>query len=184
MELDRQEVRQAGTAGVIKTRTRIRYENDQEVKREVEDEWLDQEPQNRLIAYGTKIVIRTVETEEGPLEYWRRISMLITPYSAATSGKAPDHPLYGITRLGIPVEYGMAAVDPKVIPLRTKLYVPGYGVALAADTGGLILGKHIDLAYDEGQPLPDLYGWEDVYILTPVPAPDRIRYVLPQWPQR
>lgn len=184
MEIDNQEVRQTGTMGVIKKRTRVRYENGQEVWRELEDDWLGQEPSNRLIAYGTNIVVRTLNTGDGPIEYWRKIPMLATAYSAATSGKESDHPRYGITRSGLPVGFGMAAVDPTVIPLMTRLYVPGYGPALAADTGGLILGKHIDLAFDEDQPIPDLYEWRDVYVLTPVPSPDKIRYVLPQWPQR
>ena len=184
MDLDRQEVRQQGVTGVIKTRTRIRSENGQEVVRVVEDEWLDQEPNDRLIAYGTKITVRTLDTENGPIEYWRKISMLATPYSAATSGKDPDHPRYGITRSGLSAGYGIVAVDPKVIPLMTDLYIPGYGQALAADTGGLIQGKHIDLGFDENQPLPDLYEWRDVYVLTPVPPADEIRYVLPNWPQQ
>lgn len=184
MPLDQQEVRQPGNTGVIKTRTRVRYENGQELGRQIEDEWLDQAPSDRLIAYGTQITVRTVETEAGPLEYWRKISMLATPYSAATSGKAPDHPRYGITRSGLQAGYGIVAVDPKVIPLMTELYVPGYGRALAGDTGGLVIGKHIDLGFDEDQPLPDLYEWRDVYVLTPVPPPDKIRYVLPNWPQR
>jgi 3D (Asp-Asp-Asp) domain-containing protein len=184
LPLDRQEVRQPGATGVIKTRTRVRYENGQELTRQIEDEWLDQQPSDRLIAYGTQITIRTLETETGPVEYWRKISMLATPYSAATSGKDPDHPRYGITRSGLQAGYGIVAVDPKVIPLMTDLYVPGYGRALAGDTGGLIIGKHIDLGFDEDQPLPDLYEWRDVYVLTPVPPADKIRYVLPNWPQR
>lgn len=183
MPLDQQELRQQGKNGVIKSRTRVRFENGQEVWRGLEDEWLDQEPVNRIIAYGTKITVQTLQTEDGPIEYWRKISMLATPYSAATSGKAPDHPRYGITRSGLPAGYGIVAVDPKVIPLMTNLYVPGYGRALAADTGGLILGKRIDLGYDEDQPMPDFYEWRDVYVLTPVPPPDKIRYVLPNWPQ-
>jgi uncharacterized protein YabE (DUF348 family) len=184
MELDQQEERQKGVTGVIKSRTRIRYENGQEVWRGLEDEWLDQEPSDRMIAYGTKIVVRTLDTPDGPIEYWRKTAMLLTPYTAATSGKNASDPLYGITRSGLRVAYGMAAVDPKVIPLGTSLYVPGYGKALAADTGGLIIGKHIDLAFEEHQVIPDLYGWGEVYILTPVPPADKVRYVLPQWPQR
>ncbi len=184
MEIDRQEIRQTGQTGVIKTRTRIRYENGLEVARNVEDEWLDQEPNDQIIAYGTQVIIRTLQTENGPIEYWRKVSMLTTPYSAATSGKDRSHPHYGITRSGLTVAFGMAAVDPKVIPLKTNLYVPGYGPALAADTGGLILGKHIDLAFNEDQEMTISYGWRDVYILTPVPSPDQIRYVLPEWPQR
>ncbi len=184
MDLDLQKVRQEGGNGLQKTRTRIRYENGQEIWREIEDEWLDAEPSTRIIAYGTKIKVQTLETENGPVEYWRKISMLITPYSAATSGKTPDHPRYGITRSGLIAGYGKVAVDPKVIPLMTELYIPGYGSGLAADTGGLVLGKHVDLGYDDGQPLPDLYEWRDVYVLTPIPSPDKIRYVLPNWPQR
>lgn len=184
MELDHQELRQQGENGVIKTRFRIRYENGRETARVQEDRWVDREPQHREIVYGTKIVVRTVETEAGPLEYWRKIPMLTTAYSAATSGKDLDHPRYGITRSGLPAGYGKVAVDPKVIPLMTELYIPGYGKALAADTGGLIRGKHIDLGFDEDQPLPSLYEWRDVYVLTPVPPPDQIRYVLPNWPQR
>lgn len=182
MELDEEVKRQEGVTGVIKSRTRVRYENEQEVWRGLEDKWLDQAPNKQIIAYGTNIVIRTLDTPAGPIEYWRKISMLTTPYNAASSGKSADHPQYGITRTGMRVGFGMAAVDPKVIPLMTEIYVPDYGIAVAADTGGLIVGKHIDLAYDDNQPLPDLYGWRDVYILTPVPPADSIRYVLPQWP--
>jgi uncharacterized protein YabE (DUF348 family) len=184
MELDQREERQPGITGVIKTRTRIRYEDGQEVERRLEDKWLDQAPSDRVVAYGANVMVRTLQTPDGPIEYWRKISMLLTPYTAASSGKSRDDPLYGITRTGVRVSYGMAAVDPKVISLGTQLYVPGYGRAVAADTGGLIVGKHIDLAFDEGQPIPDLYNWGDVYILTPVPPANRIRYVLPQWPQR
>jgi len=184
MPLDQQEVRQSGQNGVIKSRTRIRYENGQEVARELEDEWLDQTPANRLIAYGTQIEIRTLETENGPIEYWRKIPMLTTAYSAATSGKAPDHPRYGLTRIGLQAGYGIVAVDPKVIPLRTNVYVPGYGTALAGDTGGGVQGKHIDLGYNDDEPVPLMYEWRDVYVLTPVPPANKIRYVLPQWPQR
>jgi uncharacterized protein YabE (DUF348 family)/3D (Asp-Asp-Asp) domain-containing protein len=182
MEIDQQEKRQVGVTGIIKSRTRIRYENGQEVWRRLEDEWLDQKPSTQIIAYGTSVVVRTLETPAGPIEYWRKIPMLVTPYNAATSGKSADHPQYGMTRTGLRVGFGLAAVDPKVIPLMTKIYVPDYGIALAADTGGLIVGKHIDLAFDDNQPLPDLYGWRDVYVLTPIPPADKIRYVLPQWP--
>jgi 3D (Asp-Asp-Asp) domain-containing protein len=41
------------------------------------------------------------------------------------------------------------AVDPAVIPLGTRLYVPGYGLALAADTGGAIVGNRIDLCMED-----------------------------------
>jgi 3D (Asp-Asp-Asp) domain-containing protein len=53
--------------------------------------------------------------------------------------------LSGTTATGIPVGWGVAAVDPRVIPLGTHLTIPGYGEAVAADTGGSIVGGRIDL---------------------------------------
>ena len=53
--------------------------------------------------------------------------------------------LPGKTALGVPVRRGVVAVDPKLIPLGTKLHVPGYGSALAADVGWAIKGRIIDL---------------------------------------
>jgi 3D (Asp-Asp-Asp) domain-containing protein len=53
--------------------------------------------------------------------------------------------LPGKTALGVPVRTGVVAVDPKLIPLGTKLHVPGYGPGLAADVGTAIKGRIIDL---------------------------------------
>jgi 3D (Asp-Asp-Asp) domain-containing protein len=51
----------------------------------------------------------------------------------------------GTTASGLPVGWGIVAVDPAVIPLGTKLYVPGYGNGVAADTGSAIKGMIIDV---------------------------------------
>jgi len=51
----------------------------------------------------------------------------------------------GITRSGTEVSRGTVAVDPRAIPLGTRLYVDGYGDAIALDTGGAIKGNRIDL---------------------------------------
>jgi 3D (Asp-Asp-Asp) domain-containing protein len=53
--------------------------------------------------------------------------------------------LPGHTASGLPVGVGVIAVDPSVIPLGTRVYVPGYGAAVAADTGSAIRGTIIDL---------------------------------------
>ncbi|HUZ16401.1 MAG TPA: 3D domain-containing protein [Gaiellaceae bacterium] len=55
--------------------------------------------------------------------------------------------LKGTTASGLPVGPGIVAVDPTVIPLGTRLYIPGYGKGIAADIGGGIKGKIIDLWY-------------------------------------
>jgi 3D (Asp-Asp-Asp) domain-containing protein len=58
---------------------------------------------------------------------------------------ATAYALGGTTSTGIPVGWGVAAVDPGVIPLGTRMTVPGYGEAVAADTGGSVSGTTIDL---------------------------------------
>ena len=58
---------------------------------------------------------------------------------------AVAYSLPGSTALGVPVGKGVVAVDPKLIPLGTKLHVPGYGPGLAADVGYAIRGRIIDL---------------------------------------
>jgi uncharacterized protein YabE (DUF348 family) len=184
IELDQQETRTAGHEGLLRRRLRIRYENDQEVSRVIEDEWIERPPENKSIHYGAKIVLRTLETPDGPITYWRHFRALATAYTAATSGKSRDHPAYGITRSGLKMRHGIIAVDPTVIPLFTNMYVPGYGPGLAGDTGGLIIGRHIDLGFEEDDPAVwSWYRWVDVYLLAPAPPADRIRYVLPNWPR-
>ena len=58
---------------------------------------------------------------------------------------ATGYSLPGTTATGLPVGWGVAAVDPSVIPLGSHMIVPGYGEAVAADTGGAIIGNSIDL---------------------------------------
>ena len=72
---------------------------------------------------------------------------------------------------------GIVAVDPRVINFFTQVYIPGYGEGLAADAGGAIKGMRIDLGYDEDN-LEYWYQWVDVYLLTPVPDPEDIIWVL------
>ena len=58
---------------------------------------------------------------------------------------ATAYDLPGHTATGLPVGWGIVAVDPSVIPLGTHMMVPGYGEAVAADTGGAVIGDTIDL---------------------------------------
>ena len=182
LELDQRRVERAGQPGIIARRFRIHYEDGQVITRTLEEEWRAQEPQSRLIAYGTRIVSRQMDTLDGPRSYWRKVRVLVTSYSAATAGKSPDHPLYGVTRLGWRMRRGIIAVDPRVINFGTRIYVPGYGEGEAGDTGGKIRGRHIDLGYDETD-LKLWYKWMDVYLLDPPPPRHQIRWVLSDWPR-
>jgi len=180
-EIDTQELAQEGENGVLQKRIRVRYEDGQEVSRQVEDQVLVRAPRPRVTTYGTRIVVRTIQTSDGPRDYWRHFRVLATSYSASTAGVPKSNPHYGRTALGWPMRKGIVAIDPKIIPFRTEMYVPGYGVGVAGDTGGAIIGRHIDLGYDDDN-LVIWYRWVDVYLLTPVPPGDSIAYMLPNWP--
>jgi uncharacterized protein YabE (DUF348 family) len=181
-EIDQTRLAQAGQVGLTKHRYRVVYEDGQAASRTLEDTWAEQPPITKTLAYGTKIVIRTLETPDGPIEYWRKMRVYTTSYTAASSGKPRDHPRFGYTRLGWKLTKGIVAVDPTVIPLKTKLYVPGYGLARAGDTGGGVKGKFVDLGFDR-ENYQSWHWWTDVYLLTPVPPRDQIRWVLPNWPK-
>ncbi len=62
------------------------------------------------------------------------------------------------------------------------MYVPDYGRAFAADTGGGVKGKFVDLGYSDND-YQSWHWWGEVYLLTPVPPKSKILYVLPDWPR-
>lgn len=183
LEIDDREVVQAGVEGVKKRSILIRYENGREVRRTIDREWVDAAPTTKMINYGTRLVHRDLTLPDGStVTYWRKLRLHATSYTAATSGKARSHPYFGITFTGMQAGYGIVAVDPKVVNLRSKLFVPGYGVSIAGDTGGRIKGLRIDLGYDESN-LVLWYKWVDAYLLDPPPPADQIRYIIPDVPR-
>lgn len=72
----------------------------------------------------------------------------------------------GTTSCGYKAGYGVVAVDPAVIPYHTRLFIPGYGYAVAGDTGGAIKGNKIDLGF---LTVDECYAWGrrdvQVYVL-------------------
>ena len=75
---------------------------------------------------------------------FKRVSMVATAYAPFVCGGSRS----GHTCTGVMAGKGIIAVDPRVIPLGTKLYVEGYGFCVAGDTGGAIKGARIDLGFD------------------------------------
>lgn len=73
----------------------------------------------------------------------RTITMKSTAYTSDPS----ENGGYSTTAMGTAIRYGVAAVDPNVIPLGSRLYIEGYGYARAEDTGGAIKGNKIDLVF-------------------------------------
>ena len=92
--------------------------------------------------------VRSVETQAQAAQ---QKSQALQPTTSAPTGKrqltvsATCYDLSGRTATGMPVGQGVVAVDPSVIPLGTRMYVPGYGNGVAADVGGGIKGDIIDL---------------------------------------
>jgi 3D (Asp-Asp-Asp) domain-containing protein len=125
---------------------------------------------NHIIGYGTNIVLRTIDTPEGPRQYWRRLRMYATSYHPAALGGD------NVTATGRILTKGIVASDPRVIAYGNTLYIPGYGEGVMADTGSARSGLWIDLGYDDANWV-SWSRWVDVYLLAPVP--DNIRYLLP-----
>lgn len=71
-----------------------------------------------------------------------QMRMVATAYTASCNG------CDGVTAMGYRAGHGVVAVDPHYIPLGSKLYIPGYGYAIAGDTGGAIHGNRIDLGFN------------------------------------
>ncbi|HEY2217160.1 MAG TPA: 3D domain-containing protein [Solirubrobacteraceae bacterium] len=69
----------------------------------------------------------------------------VSPGAQSITVSATGYSLPGRTATGLPAGWGVVAVDPSVIPLGTHMSIPGYGEAVAADTGGAIVGSTIDL---------------------------------------
>ena len=69
-------------------------------------------------------------------------------YVEATAYSSQDPGLGLYTARGNLVGHGIISVDPNFIPLGTRVYIPGYGEAVADDTGGAIFGNRIDIAFD------------------------------------
>ena len=84
---------------------------------------------------------RLASTLDGELQCARTLTVWATWYTAASGGGS------GVTYTGTVVQKGTVAVDPSVILLGTRMYIPGYGYGVAEDTGGAIIGNTIDLGY-------------------------------------
>lgn len=70
------------------------------------------------------------------------LHMLASAYTAGCYGCS------GTTASGLRAGFGVIAVDPSIIPLGTRMFIPGYGRAVAGDTGGAIHGHRIDLGFN------------------------------------
>jgi 3D (Asp-Asp-Asp) domain-containing protein len=77
---------------------------------------------------------------------WKSLTITATAYDPGPESNGAGN--VAATFTGERARFGIAAVDPKVIPLKSLLYIEGYGPALAADIGGAIKGRRVDLCFN------------------------------------
>ena len=143
-----------GVNGKNKVKCKEYYAGDKLIKEEVIHVETIVKTIDQVFEEGTKDVFTN---DRGDFTARKAIKMVATAYEAGprSTGKRPGDKGYGITASGARAKRGTVAVDPRVIPLGTKLYVksltpgvPDYGFAIAQDTGGAIKGNKIDLFMD------------------------------------
>lgn len=151
-----------GVDGFVRREYAVAYENGEEVGRELLAEAVVA-PTHRIVAQGTAAVAAAVAApvaSEGDPQCARTLSVWATWYTAASAGG------YGRTATGTTVRKGTVAVDPRVIPLGTGMYIPGYGYGTAEDTGGAVIGNIIDLGYGPDDVKDWRSGWVEICILS------------------
>ncbi|SFB31540.1 Uncharacterized conserved protein YabE, contains G5 and tandem DUF348 domains [Lentibacillus halodurans] len=150
LEKGKEKVIAEGQEGVLIKTFEIKKENGEEVSRELIEEEVKQESKKRIVAIGTKEKEQNLQTlsnesNNNDTESEKVLYMNATAYSADCLGC--DGSGYTATGINLKENPKVVSVDPNVIPLGTKVWVEGYGNAIAGDTGGHIGGNRIDLHF-------------------------------------
>ncbi len=141
----KEEVIQEGQQGLVEKEYVVVKENGKEVSRELVSEKTVRESVDKVVNVGTKVLVAQVSRGEAPSGNGKEFYVSSTAYTANCNGCS------GVTSTGINLHANpsikVIAVDPSIIPLGTKVYVEGYGYAVAGDTGSAIKGNKIDVFF-------------------------------------
>ena len=140
MEKGMEAVVEHGVPGKKLATVRQMFEDGREAGFDILSEKVLEEPRPEVLRVGTR---EANDSSRGTIRFQKMLVMEATAYTPFDDGQS------GLTASGIPARRGVVSVDPRVIPLGTRVYVMGYGPALAADTGGAIKGARIDLCFEE-----------------------------------
>ena len=141
---------QEGETGRAVRTVKVKYVDGEEVSREITNEEVVKQPVDKVVEYGSKNATANSPASTGALNYKYVIECSATAYDLSPEENGGYG---GMTATGVPLDKGVIAVDPRVIPLGSRVYVEAldgswsYGYAVAADTGGAIKGNRVDLCY-------------------------------------
>jgi len=134
---------QEGQSGRVARLLLVTYEAGREVSHQELSRTVLKEPVDSILRVGTAgDIVRGGQT----IHFLKAMTMTATAYEPGPISCGAS--ATGYTYLGLKATRGIIAVDPRVIPLWTKVYVDGYGFAVAGDTGSAIKGNRIDVCYD------------------------------------
>jgi uncharacterized protein YabE (DUF348 family) len=141
-----------GLQGRVSREYEVILENNKEVSRKLIHENKIKEKHDKVVAVGTKELALQVSRGEG--SSGEEFYVYTTAYTANCNG-CSGHTSTGVNLHANP-NAKVIAVDPRIIPLGTKVYVDGYGYAVAADTGSSIKGYKVDVFFSSTS---DAYRW-------------------------